>query len=198
MQNIQKKLIFAFGFLSALLVLLVSYSIWKVKIDESNYLPLKEHWHIEINDTVYEDVTLDGFLFPAVNKGDVVKMYCVLPYKNRIQNPILRLYTIHSDVEVWYNNMMIYEYEKDLREEGKMVGYGYHFIHIPLGYQYSMITIVMHITENDAFSNFMIPDICNSDVVIRDYILQNRIQLQYVSDHFWNACAAGEPVFLFS
>ena len=147
------------------------------KIDKSNYLPLNEHWHVEINDTIYEDVTLDDFLFPAVNKGDTLKMSCVLPDQDSIANPVLRFYTIHSDIEIWCDDENIYSYGQDLRGEGKLLGYGYHFVHIPADYADSKLEIIMHITENDAFSNFTVPSICNSDVVIRDFIVKNRLPL---------------------
>lgn len=150
------------------------------KIDKSNYLPLNEHWHVEINDTIYEDVTLDDFLFPAVNKGDTVKMSYVLTDQDSIANPVLRFYTIHSDIEIWCDGKNIYSYGQDLRGEGKLMGYGYHFVHIPADYADSKLEIIMHITENDAFSNVTVPSICNSDVVIRDFIVKNRLQLAVV------------------
>ena len=103
-------------------------------IEESNYLPLNEHWYVEINDTSYEDVTLDDFLFPAVNKGDILKMSCALSDQDSIANPILRFYTIHSDIEIWCDDENIYSYGQDLRGEGKLLGYGYHFVHIPADY----------------------------------------------------------------
>ena len=46
----------------------------------------------------------------------------------------------------------IYSYGQDLRGEGKLLGYGYHFVHIPADYADSKLEIIMHITENDAFS----------------------------------------------
>ena len=146
-------------------------------IEESNYLPLNEHWYVEINDTSYEDVTLDDFLFPVVNKGDILKMSCALPDQDSIANPVLRFYTIHSDIEIWCDDENIYSYGQDLRGEGKLLGYGYHFVHIPADYADSKLEIIMHITENDAFSNFTVPSICNSDVVIRDFIVKNRLPL---------------------
>lgn len=92
------------------------------KIDKSNYLPLNEHWHVEINDTVYDDVVLDDFLFPAVNKGDTVKMSYVLTDQDSIANPVLRFYTIHSDIEIWCDGENIYSYGQDLRGRRKTDG----------------------------------------------------------------------------
>ena len=88
------------------------FGISKVKLDASNYLELGDNWHIEINDQVYEDVALHDFIFPSTSKGDVIKMSCSIPGNKTINNPILRLYFIHSVVEVKYNDTIYYEYGK--------------------------------------------------------------------------------------
>lgn len=148
------------------------------KLDETNYSKLSSGWKIEINDTVYEDVALDDFVFPSLNKGDVLKMTCKLPEsRKRVLNPVLRIYTIHSDVEVVYNDRVLYAYGQELRKENQLLGYGYHFIHIPAIYANATIELTMHITEDDAFSNLTIPEICNSDVVIKDFVISNRVPL---------------------
>ncbi len=149
-----------------------------VQLDSANYLELTEGWHIEINDKSYDNVSLKDFSFPALDKGDVLVMSCKLPKMGRrILNPILRIYTIHSDIEVKYNNWILYEYGEKLRKENKLLGYGYHFVHVPSHYANATIQLTMHVTENDAFSNLTIPEICNNDVVIRDFVISNRVPL---------------------
>lgn len=177
MRKNQKYTIYIFLLVFILFLMVISSLFSSVKLAESNYSPLNEGWNIEINDIVYENISLDEFIFPVVNKGDVLKMSCKLPTGNIVPNPILRIYTIHSDVEVRYNNRIIYQYGKDLRNQNKLLGYGYHFIHIPAFYASADIELVMHITEDDAFSNLTIPEICNSDTVLRDYIISNRVPL---------------------
>lgn len=151
------------------------FGISKVKLDASNYLELGDNWHIEINDQVYEDVALHDFIFPSTSKGDVIKMSCSIPGNKTINNPILRLYFIHSVVEVKYNDTIYYEYGKELKKENKLLGYGYHYVHIPTDYQNGKLEVILQVTEDDAFSSLTPPEICNNDVVQRDFIIQNRI-----------------------
>ncbi|MDD6072489.1 MAG: GGDEF domain-containing protein [Clostridiales bacterium] len=153
------------------------YRFSRVELDGSNYQELNNGWHVEINDRAYDNVSLDDFLFSSVSKGDVIRMSCELPSEADIENPVLRLYSIHSDIEVQYNDNVYYEYGKELRAENKLLGYGFHFVHIPKDYAGAKLEIIMHITENDAFSSIYAPQICNNDVVFRDFVIQNRLPL---------------------
>ena len=166
-------------FLLVFIVCLVVLSnvLSRVELDASNYCKINKGWDIEINDAEYENVVLSEFAFSALDRGDVLKMKCELPKQDIVSNPILRIYTIHSDIEVRYNNRIIYEYGKELREENELLGYGYHFVHIPAFYAGADIELIMHITEDDVFTNMEIPEICNSDAVIRDFIIINRVPL---------------------
>ena len=153
------------------------YQGLQVTQNKADYFELKDGWHIEINDTVYENMSLGDFLFPSVDKGDEIRMRCTLPRENLVKNPVLRVYTVHSTLEVRYNNQIKYLYGKDLKEENKLLGYGYNFIHIPDYYAGAEIELIMQITEDDAFSSINVPQICNSDTVIRDFVMKNRVPL---------------------
>ena len=172
-----KKWIYVFLAIFLIIVISFIFQIAEVKVDSSNYQELNNGWHVEINDKVYDNVSLGDFLFSSVSKGDVITMSCDLPGEADIKNPILRLYSVHSDIEVRYNDDVYYEYGKELKAENKLLGYGYHFVHIPADYAGAKLEIIMHITENDAFSSIYIPQICNNDVVLRDFVIQNRIPL---------------------
>lgn len=163
-----------------IIIVLGSVSLYQgihVTQNEADYYVLSQGWHIEINDTEYENMSLGDFLFPSVDKGDVIRMSCTLPRENLVKNPVLRVYSVHSTLEVRYNNQIKYLYGKDLKEENKLLGYGYHFIHIPDYYAGAQIELIMHITEDDAFSSINVPKICNSDTVIRDFVMMNRVPL---------------------
>lgn len=177
MQKIKKnRILIIFG---VLIFLLLTFAVLLLKIEynKEDYSKLNAGWHIEINDVVYEDVTLGEFRFPILNKGDLLKMSCHLPTSDIVANPVICIYTIHSDIEVRYNNQIKYTYGKTLREENKLLGYGYHFIFIPAYYAGAKIEVTMHITEDDAFSNIQAPEICNSETVFRDFIMKNRVPL---------------------
>lgn len=177
MQKKQNRVVYFFLIVFIIFFVGLSNIMSRYKVDDSNYSKMNSGWHIEINNTEYENVMLEDFRFPILNKGDILKMKGEFPKQNVVNNPILRIYTIHSDIEVRYNNRVIYEYGKELREKNKMLGFGYHFIHIPAYYAGAEIELIMHITENNAFSNMSIPEICNSDTLIRDFIMVNRVPL---------------------
>ena len=146
-------------FLLVFIVCLVVLSnvLSRVELDASNYCKINKGWDIEINDAAYENVVLSEFAFSALDRGDVLKMKCELPKQDIVSNPILRIYTIHSDIEVRYNNRIIYEYGKELREENELLGYGYHFVHIPAFYAGADIELIMHITEDDVYTIIFTP-----------------------------------------
>lgn len=153
------------------------YQSLQVKQNGSDYEAIMDGWHIEINDTIYENMSLDEFLFPSVDKGDEIRMSCVLPREGIIKNPILQIYTVHSTIEVRYNNQIKYQYGQDLQKENKLLGYGYHFVHLPAYYAGAKIELIMQITEDDAFSSIRVPQIYNSDTVIRDFVHRNVVSL---------------------
>ena len=161
-------------FFIAIVILIVQSS--KVKINESNYDDIS-NWDVQINDKVYQNVSLNDFMFPTTSKGDVVRMECNLPKDRLIKNPVIRFYSIHSVVEFIYKHHEIYEYGKDLNNDNKLLGYGYHFVNIPSDYAGSKLEIILTVTENDAFSNISVPQICNNDFMIRDFVIQNRLPL---------------------
>lgn len=177
MKSKSKRWIYLFAGILSFLAIVLLFQNTKINLDASNYHILKNNWHIEVNDKVYEDTSLQDVSFPGASKGDVIKMSCVLPKDRLIKNPVIRLYSIHSVIEFWYNGRLYYTYGEELHKENKLLGYGYHFIHIPAAYNGAKVEITMHVTENDAFSNLTAPQICNNDVVLRDFAIQNRIPL---------------------
>ena len=177
MKSKSKRWIYLFAGILSILAIVLFFQNTKLNLDASNYQILENNWHIEVNGKVYEDTSLQDVSFPSASKGDVIKMSCVLPKDRLIKNPVIRLYSIHSVIEFWYNGRLYYTYGKELHKENKLLGYGYHFIHIPAAYYGAKVEITMHVTENDAFSNLTAPQICNNDVVLRDFAIQNRIPL---------------------
>lgn len=145
--------------------------------EKNDYLNLNEGWHIEINDNVYENVTLNDFIFPVLNKGDILKMTYLLPHDTLVENPVFLAYTIHSDIEMCYDGELIYDYGKDLYDADELLGYGYHFIPLSDNYSDKKIELLMRISEDDAFSSIKIPQICNHNTVFRDFIIRNRVPL---------------------
>lgn len=86
----------------------------------------------------------------------------------------------------------IYSYGQEYYDTGRVIGYGYQYIDLPRASQGKQIRIEMKISEDNAFSSFVVPRICNAKWVVRDYILVNRIPM--VIDLFliiFGICMAG-------
>lgn len=161
--------------LSVIVFLLLTYtSERKLQFD---YEELDDHWEVEINGKQYHDVTLSKFTFPVTNKGDVVQLTRVLNRKVRVQNPVLRMYSIHSVVEVYMNNAMIYGYGREDYKEGKLLGYGYQYISLPKGYQGHEIRIVLTVSENNAFTGIQSMRIANERNMLQQVMSGDRIRL---------------------
>lgn len=122
----------------------------------SKHVLLKDHWDITMNDTCYQDVSLDTFSFSPVNKGDILVMESLLPetWENVEQAGVLRLHIRHAAVKVYIEEELIYEYGFDRMAENKMVGSGFQFIDFPDEYKGKRIRIEWYVAENEAFTRF--------------------------------------------
>lgn len=159
-----------------LLLVLVRVTNSGINKSEEHAVKIDTGWDVSINDNVYEDVILSEFMFPLVDKGDIVTLTGILP-EDEMQFPVLEFYSIHSAIRVTVDGQEIYAYGQELYEKGKILGYGYQYIDLPEDYAGKSIKITLQISEDNAFSSFVIPRICNAKWVIRDFIFVNRIPM---------------------
>lgn len=144
--------------------------------NKEHYVSMEDDWKVTINDTQYETVVLESFRFPILKKQDIVKLEHVLP-EDTIQNPVLAVYNIHSDVTVYLDGTEIYSYGKDFYDSGELLGYGYQYIDLPDQYAGKTVEIVFRISEYNAFSSIEVPMICNALYVFHDYTMENKVPL---------------------
>jgi diguanylate cyclase (GGDEF)-like protein len=166
-------------FILAILVVCVCTMAGSLKINEDDYFTLDDNWDVAVGGQEYKNTSLDDIFFDAQSKGDEVFLSTVLP-ETDIRNTIVRLYSIHSAVRVLLDNESIYEYGFELREENKLLGYGYHFVELPDDYAGKTLEIQFYVTENDAFTSISAPELCNGNNVIRDFIIINKIPLAII------------------
>lgn len=143
---------------------------------EDNYDRLMTGWSVQINDTYFEDVDLSAFYFDGVNRGDYVRMETTLPAQE-VDNPALRLYSIHSEVRVALNGTELYHYGEELNSQGRLLGYGYHYIDLGDDYGAGTLVIEFYVTEDNAFTSLETPEICNELTMFRDYVIQKKLPL---------------------
>lgn len=141
-----------------------------------DYYMLASGWNIQVNHTDYANVDLGEFRMDAARKGDYISMQTRLPQK-KISNPVLRIYTIHSEVSVELDSQEIYHYGRELNAQNRLVGYGYHFIDLPDDYMGKNLTIQLWVTENNAFTYLETPQIDNELTEMRNYIMQKKVPL---------------------
>lgn len=169
-------LIIAFSILTVLSIAFALFFSSK-NLTGSNTVLLNDNWTITINENTFHDISINDYLFPTLGKDETIKLTNTLTNVTLLNNPVLKLHSIHSYVELYFNGELIYSYGEDLSLTNQLLGYGYHFIRIPSDYTNATIEIIMHVTENDAFSSIYVPQICDSTTMFRDLIIDNRIPL---------------------
>ena len=120
----------------------------------SDKVTLNEQWDITINETQYTDITLDSFSFDTVKKGDNIIMERTLPTDWTLEEPALCLHIRQTTVNLFVDDTLIYTYGQERAEQGKTVGSGIQLINFSNAYKGKELKIVLHVTEDHAFSNF--------------------------------------------
>ena len=81
-----------------------------------NIFELDHGWNVKVNGDEYENVTLSEFAFDTRNRGDRVEYWISLPVGSMIKSPMLELYSVHSVIDVYLDNELIYTYGHEIYE----------------------------------------------------------------------------------
>uniref|UniRef100_UPI004055C2D7 GGDEF domain-containing protein n=1 Tax=Agathobacter sp. TaxID=2021311 RepID=UPI004055C2D7 len=127
------------------------YSAMSIKEDLTEELIVDAGWNVIVNGTLQEDVILSETEFDSLGKGDSLVMITKLPAEDIFLNPIMKVSSLHSVVDVYLDNVLVYSYGKEYYEENRLVGYGAHFIELPDDYGGMEIRIEYIGTENNSF-----------------------------------------------
>lgn len=138
---------------------------------------LDRHWDVTINDKTYTNVTLSKFTFPMTNKGDVVTLSHYMTEHYKGVNPVLRCEFIHAKIEVHMNNTLLYSYGQRDYKQGKMLGYGVHYIEVPNDYLGKRLSITLTVSENNAFNGISSMLLGNEGTLIQEALVKNRIRI---------------------
>lgn len=133
---------------------------------------LNTGWNVYINGHDYENVDLRTFDFKSVNQGDVVVIGRNLPKITKKQ-PALILYSIHSALTVQIDGRTVYKYGNERYKQKKVVGYGYNVIPISIGDQNHYLSIKMDVSEFDAFTSIVAPQIVEAVDFVPHFIAHN-------------------------
>ena len=168
------KLIFGAISVTACIFCFVSFFyISKKHIKSSDSYTIDSTFDVTVNDTHYDDITLEGYKFPALKKGDRVTYSFTLPEKH-IHDAILWLYVDHSATRVFIDDELAYELGSP---ESKMIGYGFITVDLPDDYPGKCVRVEMYTIENEGRTNLDTPVIYNYETFIRNYISENSFYL---------------------
>lgn len=136
-----------------------------------------DDWTVIQDDQRLEHVKLSQYEFPHImNKGDSVVLLNTLPQD--IDKPSsVTLLVYLSTVDVFVDGKKFYSYGRDINEEGKMVGSGYHFIPLPDDCAGKEIHITISSCEDDAFSSIPVIQIVPAQRLISCFTRQHLISL---------------------
>lgn len=148
------------------------YRELKENVPVCNKIELDSGWNLNVDGKYYNDVTLSEFSFDMCNRGDVIEMTNKIEADEEINNAILRLYSIHSVVEVYVDDELVYEYGGKRFSEGKMIGYGINFVNMPDDYLNKMIKIRLTVTEDEAFDGIQAMYIAEGSQIVRNELSQ--------------------------
>lgn len=183
-----KKTLFKKYILSVIWIMYVIISIiyWLPKVDHmlskdysevSKHVSLDDNWEIEMNDSVYQNVSLENFQFESVKKGDRIIMQRTLPEDWDIVEGALRLHIRQSAVEMYIDDELVYEYGGDRILENKTVGSGFQFIKFPDQYKGKTLRIELYVSENQAFTRFDPIRIYEWENAYRALLTENRLPM---------------------
>ena len=138
---------------------------------------LNDNWTITINNTTYENVSLDSFKFDALDKGDTVIMETTLPNNLNYKSSALTFYVRQTTVKMHADNVGFYYYGQDRVQLGKTVGAGLQIIDFPDDIGGKNLRIHLTVTEDNAFSGFDPIYISEWEASYKLVISENRLAL---------------------
>lgn len=115
---------------------------------------INDGWTVRYNDEVIVTDNITELFFGNVKKGAVLEAERKLPECYEVEAPTLSFYSIHSKVEVYLDDELYYEYGEPYYSQGRMLGYGFHYIVLPKETEGKNLKILYRMSEDNSFSNY--------------------------------------------
>ena len=101
----KKRIISIFTFFLILIAFFnINSELSYTEVGEDISVSLDDDWTIISDDFCFEKANISETVFTQRKKGDMITYFSVLPQTD-IPNPILVLYTIHEDIEVFLDDV---------------------------------------------------------------------------------------------
>lgn len=144
----------AYAMLSMFIVLyFVNKLLCKDIMQVNNRIILNDGWDVTINETKYEDVSFDTFVFDTVNKGDKVIIETTLPNTWEYGEAVMCIHNRHTALTMYVDGELEYQYGQERVELNKATGSGYLLINCYDDYKGKTLRLEFDVTENGAFSS---------------------------------------------
>lgn len=144
---------------------------------ECQTLVLDDGWDIYVHGQEYKNATISETLFEMCNRGDTVVLSRILPDSPKIASPVMRVYSVHSVVDVFLDDELIYSYGHENYEAGNLLGYGQNHVLLPDSYPGKEIKIVYTVTEDNAFEGIPCINIYTGTTMLQKEIAARRVSL---------------------
>lgn len=151
-----------------------SRQLYNNNSDES--VTLDKGWTLACDGNIIDNYMFSTGRIPLANKGDELMFITQLPDKLP-NNPVLVFRTVHSDIAVYIDGEEIYSYGQEAYDMGRYVSSGTHYIDMQSNYAGKIISVVLRVSENHAFSTLRTPYISNSNYMHRDFLMKHKVEL---------------------
>lgn len=160
------------GFLAVYTLIMTFMTLMTV---QSTY-PMTElsgGFDVELRGETYENIALtemEAEGIGEIKKGDVMTISRILPDTKEVPFPTLSIKLRYSAVEVFLEDRPVYSYKMKELEDGAFIGSERHFILLPRGAESKKLTIVLHITRDNAFRYISTPVFGDYDDVAQSFL----------------------------
>ncbi len=137
-------------------------------------------WTVTAKDEVFEDISMGSTLFGMQNRGDVLTMTHQMTEDLYIPNAVLECYSVHSVVDAYVDDVLVYSYGHEMYEKNQLLGYGYNYIKLPDNYVGKQLTIQFLVTEDNAFEGLPAMKLRDGTNMIQAEASHNRINLAII------------------
>ena len=161
---------------------LVIYPIFLNNTEEKQY-PVHTDWEVLVNNKSYKTHHLSQLTFPLTQKGDEVVISTRLP-KVDFNQVTLRIYSMHSVVHVYLDNVPLYDYGEKYASKNQMVGGGNIWVEMPPDYAGKELRIVMNVQENQAFGKLREFYLQDSNSIYYSLIMKNMLSAVVIGFFF--------------
>ena len=178
LKTVLKTLWILYAIFSIFLVIyLIDRLVCKDIMKVSSRYELNDNWNFTIKDKYYENVSLEGFSFDTVDKGEKIAMEMTVPTDYEYREAALCMKVRHATVSLYVDGKLEYEYGQERMKANKTTGSGYLLINFYEEYRGKELRLELTSTEDNGFSKVDPMWLCEWENSYRYIITNNRLPM---------------------